>query len=86
MNETYEHAAWLLTANADRHPEDEVDARFSYQAGFYGRLVLRAAVAYGRSLGVAIDVQPAGGFLVRSGWVVARGQWRDVRRFLQVLA
>jgi len=54
-----------------------------------GRLVYGAfqdVLAYGRALGLDVQFHRGGGVLAVHGYVVARGRWVDMRRFLIALS
>lgn len=75
-------AAELLRANSARDPDDTCRIRTPFEVGAFARAAFDDVVAYGRSLGLTVDVHRGGGLLVQRGWLVASGRWGDMRRFL----
>lgn len=57
------------------NPEDTGTLRFRYSALLAGDR-LAEVVAYGRALGLVVDDHRGGGWLVRRGWIVAKGRRR----------
>lgn len=62
-----------------------IRARFPLDVGALVAGQFADAVAYGKSLGLAIDAHQGGGILVRRYQVVAAGPWPDLRRFLEII-
>lgn len=60
--------------------------RFPYEVGILARGKLADTVAYGRSLGLEVQVHVGGGFLVQRGFIVATGKGSALYRLLQRIA
>jgi hypothetical protein len=73
----------LLRENAGRDPNDRCTIRTPVEVGVLAAGAFRDLLAYGRALGLTVTVDYGGGLLVRRGWLTARGQWGQARRFLR---
>lgn len=62
-----------------------VAMRVPYSAGLLVLGDIRRALAYGRSLGLEAQDHHDGGWLVRQGWIVARGADGNLRAFAAYL-
>jgi len=73
-----------------RWPEDDTSngkIRFPYTAGIGGgRSLIARAAAFGRSIGLTVDDFHDGGWLTRSGYLVAKGRVRELRHFAAVMS
>lgn len=70
-------------------PEDDSrtgTVRTPYSIGIFGgRRELQGVIAFGRSVGLDITDHHDGGWIVRSGWLVARGPAGALRQFVAAL-
>lgn len=62
-----------------------IRVRFPLEVGALVAGQFSDAVAYGKSLGLAIDAHRGGGVLIHRYQVVAAGPWADLRRFLEFI-
>lgn len=58
-------------------------ARLPYEVGILARGILADLVAYGRSLGLDVQVHRGGGMLVQRGYLVASGDPGALFRFVE---
>lgn len=82
---------WAESAAALLNQLDPAEARagtvrFPYAAGLLARGDMQDAVAFGRSLGLDVQVFKGSGFLVQRGYIVAKGAGQDLYKFVQRLA
>lgn len=59
----------------------EVRVRQAYEVGLLARSKVAEMIAYGRALGLIVEHHHDGGWLLRTGYVVAIGEARLVRRW-----
>lgn len=82
MTTHYESVAEILAANNTRNPNDGGTLRFPYEVGILARGAFKDVIAFGRSLGLDIQVDEAGGILTKSGHIRVVGPWGATSRFL----
>lgn len=60
--------------------------RFPFAVGIFAKAELVNAVAYGRSLGLDVQVHKGSGWLIQRGYLVATGPGQDLYRLVDRLA
>lgn len=72
--------------NMLRPDDDRTGAiRFPYAAGLFARGAVLDAVAYGRALGLDVQIYKGSGWLVQRGYLVAKGPGSLLYRFVHRL-
>lgn len=69
----FRHPSLARDLLADGSPSDTGTIRFPYSAGVLATGDVADLVAYGRSLGLTVEHHKGGGWLIRRGWIVAKG-------------
>lgn len=62
---------------------ETVEIRSPYEVGVLAQPAFDDAVAYGRALGLTVDVEHTGGRLIKRGWITVSGPEGALRQFLE---